>query len=114
MPSRGTSCDTYTKLVYAGVGVVIRRVVVSRTAEKQLQKAPRYIAAKLVQWIDLVEDEGLEEARRVPGYHDEPLHGARRGQRSIRLNRSWRAVYVVLKWGKAEFVRVEEAHKHEY
>jgi proteic killer suppression protein len=86
----------YTKMVYAEVAVVIRRVVVCRTAEKQVRKAPRHIAAKLVQWIDLVEEEGLEEARRIPGYHDEPLRGARRGQRSIRLNLSWRAVYVVL------------------
>jgi proteic killer suppression protein len=101
-------------MVYARDGVVIRRVVVDRAAEKQLEKAPRYIAAKLVQWIDLVEEEGLEEARRLPGYHDEPLRGARRGQRSIRLNRSWRAIYVLLEWEKAQFVRVEEVHKHEY
>jgi proteic killer suppression protein len=106
--------DTYTKWVYAKGVAVIRRVAIGRTAEKQLRKAPPHITAKLLQWIDLVEEEGLEEARRIPGYHDEALHGTRRGQRSIRLSRSWRAIYVLMVWGHREVVRVEEVHKHEY
>ena len=39
--------------------------------------------------------------------------GKRKGQRSIRLNRAYRAFYVVSK-GAAEFVSVEEVNKHEY
>ena len=57
---------------------------------------------------------GLEEVRKRPGYHDEPLLGDRRGQRSIRLNRSWRAIYVILSDGRIEFVEVQEVNKHEY
>ncbi len=38
---------------------------------------------------------GLSEVRKVPGYHDEPLKGQRKGQRSIRLSRSYRAIYVI-------------------
>ena len=37
----------------------------------------------------------------------------RKGQRSIRLNRAYRAFYVVSK-SAAEFVSVEEVNKHEY
>jgi hypothetical protein len=45
--------------------------------------------------------------------HDEPLKGDRKGQRSIRLNQAYRAIYVVVS-GAAQFVRVEEVNKHRY
>ncbi|MEK7704351.1 MAG: hypothetical protein AAB426_05280, partial [Myxococcota bacterium] len=51
--------------------------------------------------------------RRVPGYHDESLQGRRVGQRSVRLSRSYRAIYRVVH-GAVEFVRVEEVSKHDY
>ena len=58
--------------------------------------------------------DGLEEIRKIPGYHDEPLHGERRGQRSIRLSRGYRAIYIVKSDNSIEFVSVEEVNKHEY
>jgi proteic killer suppression protein len=75
---------------------------------------PRHIVENLAAWVDDVEARGLEEVRRIPGYHDEPLHGDRRGQRSIRLSRSYRAIYVVKDDGGAELVSVEEVSKHGY
>jgi len=42
-------------------------------------------------WVAAVELDGVEEVRKAPGYHDEPLKGSRAGQRSIRLSRSYRA-----------------------
>lgn len=75
---------------------------------------PQQIAAKLRTWIDAVTHSSLEEVRKRPGYHDEPLLGDRRGQRSIRLNKSWRAIYVILSDGRIEFVEVQEVNKHEY
>lgn len=60
-----------------------------------------------------MEHDGLEETRKVPGYHDEPLKGDRAGQRSIRLSRSYRAIYEVKK-DTVEFVSVEEVNKHDY
>ena len=75
---------------------------------------PHQIAAKLRAWVDAVTHDGLEEVRKRPGYHDEPLLGDRRGQRSIRLNRSWRAIYVILSDGRIEFIEVQEVNKHEY
>jgi proteic killer suppression protein len=56
----------------------------------------------------------LDEARKVPGYHDEPLHGERQGQRSIRLSRTYRAMYVVKGKDAGEFVSIEEVSKHVY
>jgi proteic killer suppression protein len=88
-------------------------VEITRLAEKQLRKVPRNILDNLMIWVAAVEHDGLEEVRKVPGYHDEPLKGDRAGQRSIRLSRAYRAIYE-LKAGKAKFVSVEEVSKHDY
>ncbi len=93
---------------------MITRVDFSKNAQKELRKVPQYIAVKLQAWSDDVERRGLEEVRKIPGYHDEPLHGSRAGQRSIRLSRGYRAIYVIRGHGTIEFVSVEEVNKHEY
>jgi len=80
---------------------------------KDLKSMPGYIVDKLETWIDSVERDRLEQVRKIPGYHDEPLKGDRKGQRSIRLSKSYRAIYVIVK-EKIEFVRIEEVSKHEY
>jgi proteic killer suppression protein len=41
-----------------------------------LRKVPRHVVVKLLGWVQLVETQGLEEARKIPGYHDEPLKGS--------------------------------------
>jgi proteic killer suppression protein len=94
-------------------GSVIFRVEITRLAEKQLRKLPRHIVDNLMIWVAAVEHDGLEEVRKVPGYHDEPLKGDRRGQRSIRLSRAYRAIYEIRE-DTARFVSVEEVSKHEY
>ena len=92
---------------------MIRRVELAKLVHKQLRKMPRHIVEKLAIWVDDVEQRGLEEVRKIPGYHDEPLKGDRQGQRSIRLSLAYRAIYVIKKQ-KVEFVLVEEVSKHEY
>lgn len=52
--------------------------------------------------------------RKTPGYHDEPLKGKRIGQRSIRLNIAYRAIYIVNKDDEVHFVKVQEINNHEY
>ena len=93
---------------------MIFRIEVTKFAKKQLKRIPAYIAVKLQLWIDAVETQGLEEVRKIPGYHDEPLFGRRKGQRSIRLSLSYRAIYVIKQDGSLEFVSIEEVNKHEY
>ena len=93
---------------------MIHQVELSKRVRKQLRRMPRHIVENLAAWVDDVEDRGLEEVRKIPGYHDEPLHGKRKGQRSIRLSRQYRAVYQVLADGCIEFVSVEEISKHAY
>lgn len=92
---------------------MIRRVEIAKLAAKQLQKVPRHIIDNLMIWVAAVEHEGLEEVRKIPGYHDEPLKGDRAGQRSIRLSRAYRAIYEIRK-DVAQFVSVEEVSKHDY
>ena len=70
---------------------MIRRVEITRRAEKQLRRLPVHIGEKLLHWVYLVMEIGLEEVRdaehsvepRIPG--DVPA-GARGGRR-CRLRR---------------------------
>jgi len=93
---------------------VVKTVELTRLVRKQLRKVPRHVVDKLLGWVRLVEQDGLEEARRIPGYHDEPLRGQRTGERSIRLSKAYRAIYRVDQGGAIEVVVVEEVSKHGY
>ncbi len=93
---------------------MIRRVELTRRAEKQVRRIPVHVGAKLLHWVYLVREIALEEVRRIPGFHDEPLVGRRRGMRSIRLSRGYRALYRVVPQGDIEVVCVEEVSKHGY
>jgi proteic killer suppression protein len=92
----------------------IFKVVLTRQAQQNLVKLPSHIVHKLLAWVDDVENAGLSEVRKIPGYHDEPLKGSRIGQRSIRLNKAYRAIYVISQEGKIEIVKVLEVNKHDY
>ncbi|WP_245568957.1 type II toxin-antitoxin system RelE family toxin [Desulfobacter curvatus] len=83
-----------------------------RKAEKQLKKIPTYIRINFQIWVQDVESNGIESTRTVPGYHDEPLKGKRSGQRSIRLSRAYRAIYV--EHEDNIIIEVIEVNKHEY
>ncbi|MFQ5729227.1 MAG: type II toxin-antitoxin system RelE/ParE family toxin [Waddliaceae bacterium] len=92
----------------------IRKVSLSKKAEKDLRKLPQHIILKLAAWIEDVGERGLAEVRKIAGYHDEALKGKRRHQRSIRLSKHYRAIYEVADNKKIVFVNVLEVNKHEY
>ena len=79
-----------------------------------LKRLPKHIIAKLTAWINAVGHNGLSEVRKIPGFHDEPLKGDRLGQRSIRLSKSYRAIYIIDKAGQMEIVEIIEVNKHDY
>lgn len=81
---------------------------------KQLKKVPRHIVDALQAWADKVEVFGMAEVRKIKGYHDEPLKGDRKGQRSVRLSRQWRAIYEEHDHGEICLVVVEEVIPHAY
>ena len=80
--------------------------------QKDLGKVPRYIKEKLLLWVDAVERMGIQRVRKIPGFHDEPLKGDRKGQRSIRLSKHYRAIYVANE--NSALLKVIEVNKHEY
>lgn len=88
--------------------------MLQRWAKRALLKMPLHIVRKLQAWINDVEDAGLRIVRKIPGYHDEPLKGNRIGQRSIRLSKAYRAIYIIDKEGKIEIVKLLEVSKHDY
>lgn len=84
-----------------------------RAAEKDLMRTPKALVVKFQKWVDDIEKFGLEEVRKVRGWHDHTLKGNRAGQRAIYLNKKWRAVYRV-EGGAIKTVKVIEVHPHEY
>jgi len=94
--------------------VNIFTVVIGEKARRDLRLVPAYIARKLAIWIDAVGHDGLLEIRKIPGFHDEPLKGKRAGERSIRLNKAYRAIYRIGTQGKMELVEIIEVNKHDY
>jgi proteic killer suppression protein len=89
-------------------------VTYSKFAEKQLNKIPKYIKEALYLWAATVHKIGIEEVRKIKGYHDEPLLGERCGQRSIKLNRSYRAIYEQSDDNELILISVVEVNKHDY
>jgi toxin HigB-1 len=75
-------------------------VVLNEKIRRKLVKLPIHITTNLYLWIESVTHEGLLKVRKIPGYHDEPLKGTRKGQRSIRLSRAYRAIYKIDNNGK--------------
>ena len=90
------------------------KVTINPKAEKQLAKVPAYVVVKLNSWIEAIVHEGMREVRRISSYHDELLSGNRQGQRSIRLTKSYRAIYVEFDTGEIQCIEVIEVHKHDY
>lgn len=88
------------------------RVSKSRSFEKQLRRLPEFIQKKTIFWVFLVESSGIWEVMKSPGFHDEPLKGNRKGQRSVRLNKAYRLLYTII----VDRVHIEliEVHKHDY
>lgn len=92
----------------------IYTVIISKKAKENLRKMPIYIARKMGAWIDAVAHDGLQAVRKIPGFHDEPLKGDRKGQRSIRLSKAYRAIYIIGRQGNIEIAEIIEVNKHDY
>ena len=93
---------------------MINSVEVSKRAERSLAKAPKQVAAKFLYWKQQVEEHGLEEIMKIPGYHDEPLVGKLKGRcRSIRLALGYRGYYRV-NGDLVKYILVEEVNRHDY
>ncbi|MFZ8934380.1 MAG: type II toxin-antitoxin system RelE/ParE family toxin, partial [Bacteriovoracaceae bacterium] len=72
---------------------VATKIKRTKKFDKDLEKIPDNVRKKFILWVFMVESQGLREVRKHKGFHDEPLKGDRKGQRSIRLNKAYRAIY---------------------
>lgn len=88
--------------------------VITRTDffDKQLNRVPPGIQKKFKAWVFSVESHGILETSKYPGYHDEPLHGKRTGQRSVRMSKAYRVIYRIIK--DRVHIELMEIHKHDY
>lgn len=89
-------------------------VKISKKAKKDISKVPDHIREKFDFWVVSVEKDGLLITRKRHGWHDEPLKGRRSGERSVRLNKQWRLIYVVKSEVYIDKVFIEEVSPHEY
>lgn len=91
---------------------VYTRVDVSKLFLNQLARIPQNIRDKAYMWIFAVEEKGIWEVMKSPGYHDEPLKGDRQWQRSVRLNKAYRLIYRIIE--NRIHIELLEVHKHDY
>ena len=87
------------------------RLKITPKAQKQLKRVPAHISTKFDYWCDLIQFVGLLRARKYKGFHDELLKGKRRGQRSVRLSKFYRVIYIEV---DRNIIEVMEVNKHEY
>ena len=90
------------------------KIELTENAKDDLIKVPIFIREKLFIWIDTVKKTGMSQARKIRGFHDEPLKGKRKGQRSVRLNKAYRAIYIETSNKEIYLISIIEVNKHEY
>ncbi|MSO72566.1 MAG: hypothetical protein EXQ84_03005 [Rhodospirillaceae bacterium] len=93
---------------------MIKTVCETRRALKSLAQAPEFVRINYLMWRGQIEESGLDEVRKVPGYHDEPLQGKLKHFRSVRLGRAYRIFYRIAAIDQIEAVLVEEVKRHDY
>lgn len=92
----------------------IHTVIWGKKVAKQLDRLPEHIEKKFYTWVTAIKFAGIRSVRKHSGFHDEPLKGNRAGQRSVRLNKAFRAIYMEMKSGEIELIEVIEVNHHEY
>jgi proteic killer suppression protein len=99
--------DTFFRreLLLFRVCVDIFEAILSDRAKAELLQIPAHIVFKLQVWINGVKINGLGEMTKVLSFHDEPLKGKRKGHRSIRLNKAYRAFYIIKKTEGLNFLK---------
>ena len=112
------SCRTgkkdFARLTNTVVGSTKYNVIWCETVEKDLDRIPSFIAEKFRAWVHAVERDGLVSVRQLKGFRDKPLRGNRTGQRSVRLNRAYRVIYIE-RWDRSvSVVCVIQVDKHGY
>ena len=102
----------YTLIIFNKNGIERKRLV-SGISSCLCQLEPVYFM-RADSELDGVEVRAMRRALGVRLAEDEPLKGKRQGQRSIRLNKGFRAIYTIDTGGVIHFLEIAEVNKHEY
>lgn len=70
-------------------------VKITKSAEKEIKKAPASVRDSFDAWKNLVEQQGPLGIQKINGYWDHALKGEWMGARASSLNQQWRVIYVV-------------------
>jgi addiction module RelE/StbE family toxin len=89
-------------------------VLISKNAQKDLKKTPKYILVMFDLWVEIIETDGYLAMQMIPGYRDHSLKGKLQGFRSSSLNKSWRIIYLKNEITKVLTVEVLEINNHDY
>lgn len=76
-------------------------------------KLPFSVKERFLKWQAEVEGKSLEEVRKIPGFHDEPIK-SRTGERSVRLNKQYRIFYETLEEQGVTKIKVLSISPHDY
>ncbi len=88
-------------------------VKMTKGSEKDFKGLPKEIKDSFQVWVKNISEIGVAETGKIKGYNHEHLKGKRKGQRSARLNKSYRVIFTV-KNGEVQIVTVEEINNHKY
>jgi len=70
-------------------------VIISKSAQKELNKAPIRVQEEFLAWMNLIISSGPKVLLTINGYWDHSLKGDWQGARASSLNRKWRVVYYI-------------------
>jgi len=110
------SCPKVTDAIKAQYANAKSSIIEHKYFLKQLQspqKITKEIKANYEAWKAEVLQMGLEEVRRRPGLHDEPLQGNLRGCRSVRLSGQARLIYKPRGRNQIEALWIDANHRYD-
>ena len=87
----------------------------SHDIEKKLSKnkLPSNVKEKFLQWEKEVQEKGLAEVKKIPGFHDEPVKSVP-GRHSVRMNQGYRVFYDTIEENGVIKIKVIDINVHEY
>ena len=87
-------------------------VLLTKSAQKQYDKAPLEVRESFLAWKSLIESSGPQTLLLINGYWDHPLRGLWAGARSSSLSKKWRVIYTIE--AKTVQVSVLKLSAHDY
>jgi addiction module RelE/StbE family toxin len=88
------------------------RVLLEKSAERSLKKAPTNIQQKFEVWCTIIQTEGPSGVIKMIGFQDHALKGEWLGARASRLNLKWRVIYYIYR--EEVKILVMEVTPHDY